>query len=99
MLSTASTTATAEKTTPGTPTKAGNLATVRTSGTKGTPAAAEMLTTSGTHSKAGTEATTMQRVAEMPETVLMPTTREFSQKIAKKSSERQNFTKKYKEKE
>jgi hypothetical protein len=101
MPSTVNTTATAEKTTPGTPTKAGSLATVRTLGTKGTPAAAEMLATSGTHSKAGTEATAMmqastamQRVAEIPETVLMPTTLEFSQKITKKSSEWRNFTKK-----
>ncbi len=69
--------------------------TVRTSGTKGTPAAAEMLATSGTHSKAGTEATAMmqastgmQRVAEMPETVLMPTNHEFSQKIAKKAKKK-----------
>jgi len=65
-----------------------------------------MLATSGTHSKAGTEATAMmqastamQRVPEMSETVLMPTTLEFSQKITKKSSEWRNFTKKYKEKE
>jgi hypothetical protein len=34
--------------------------TVRTSGTKGTPAAAEMLATSGTHSLAGTQATAKQ---------------------------------------
>jgi hypothetical protein len=35
-------------TTPGAPTKAGNPTTVRTSGTKGTPGAAEMLATLGT---------------------------------------------------
>jgi len=38
---------------------------------------AEMLTTSGIQSLAGAQATT--RAAEMPETVLTPTTREFSQ--------------------
>jgi hypothetical protein len=54
-LWTAGTTATAEtpatagmKTKPGTPTTEGNPATVRTSGSKGAPAAAEMLATSGT---------------------------------------------------
>ncbi len=86
--------------------KAGNLATVRTSETKGTPAAAEMLATSGTHSLAGAQATAMMqattatpREAEMPETVLTATTREFLKKFVKNSSEQQNFTKKYKEKE
>jgi hypothetical protein len=58
------------------------MATVRTSRTKGTPAAAEMLATSGTHSLATamTQATAATpRSAEMPETVLMPTTRKFLQ--------------------
>ncbi len=49
MTATAGMKATAEKTTPVTPTKAGNPAT----------AEAEMLATSCTHSKAGTEATAM----------------------------------------
>jgi len=39
------------------------------------------------------------KTAEMPETVLVPTTSEFSQKFVKNSSEQQNFVKKYKEKE
>ncbi len=50
-----------------------------------------MLATSGTHSLAGAQATAMtqartatSKAAEMPETVLMPTTREFSQKFAQK---------------
>jgi hypothetical protein len=67
--------ATAEKTTtPGTPTKAGNPATVRTSAAKGMPAAAKMLATSGTHSLAGALTTAIMqettRAAEKPETVL-----------------------------
>ncbi len=81
---------TAERlTTPGTPTKAGNPAKIRTSGSKGMPAAAKLLATSGTHPLAGgqapamMQATTMTpRPADMSETVLMPTTREFSQKDA-----------------
>jgi hypothetical protein len=63
---------------------------VRTSGTKGTPAAAEMLATSGTYSLACVQATAIKqattakpRAAEMPETVQTPTTREFSQKFVK----------------
>jgi hypothetical protein len=48
--------ATAEKpTTPGTAAKARNLVTFRTSGAKGTPAAAEMLATLGSQSIAGTQ--------------------------------------------
>jgi hypothetical protein len=39
------------------------------------------------------------RAAEMPETVLTPTTREFLQKFAKNSSKWQNFVKKCQEKE
>ncbi len=35
--------------------------------------------------------------AEMPKTVLSPTPREFSSKLAKKSPEGQKFVKKYKE--
>jgi hypothetical protein len=35
----------------------------------------------------------------MPETVLAPITREFSQKFVKNSSDQQNFVKKYKESE
>ncbi len=110
--STAGTTATAETpatawikatagkpTTPGTPTKAGNQAIVRTSETKGTPAAAEMLATSDRHSIAGVQATTATpRAAEMPETVLTPTIREFSQKFSENSSERRNFMQKIQEK-
>jgi hypothetical protein len=42
--------------------------------------------------------TAKPRAAEMPETVLRPTTREFSQKFVKNSSEQQNIVKKYKEK-
>ncbi len=46
-----------------------------------------------------TQATTGRpRAAEMPETVLIPTICDFLHKFAKKSSERQNFVKKYKEK-
>jgi hypothetical protein len=48
-----------------------------------------MLATSGTHSLAGAQATAMtqattatEKAAEMPETVLKPTTREFFQKFA-----------------
>jgi hypothetical protein len=41
----------------------------------------------------------MPRAAEMSETVLTPTTPEFSQKFAKHSSEWRNFVKKLKEKE
>jgi hypothetical protein len=42
-----------------------------------------------------TQATTSTpRAAEMPETVLMPTPREFLQKFAKNSPELQNFVKK-----
>jgi hypothetical protein len=42
-----------------------------------------------------TQATTATpRAAEMPETELTPTTREFSQKFAKNSSELRNFVKK-----
>jgi hypothetical protein len=42
-----------------------------------------------------TQATTSTpRAAEMPETVLMPTPREFLQKFAKNQSELQNFVKK-----
>ncbi len=43
--------------------------------------------------------TAMPRATEMPETVLKPTTHEFSQKFAKNMSEWQNFVTKYKEKE
>jgi hypothetical protein len=53
----------------------------------------------GKLAKAKTQATTATpRAAEMPETVLMPTAHEFSQKFAKNSSERRNYVKKYKEK-
>jgi hypothetical protein len=69
------------------------------------PAAAELLATSGRHSLACAQATRMPqettatpRAGEMSETVLTPTTSEFSQKFAKNSSERQNFEKKYQEK-
>ncbi len=54
-----------------------------------------MLASAGTQSPAGTEATTMTEAttvkptaAEMPETVLKPTPREFSGKFAKNSSQR-----------
>jgi hypothetical protein len=64
-----------------------------------------MLAASGTHLLAGAQATAMTqgtagtpRAAEMPETVLTLTTHEFLQKLAKNSSERRNFVKKYKEK-
>ncbi len=54
----------------------------------------------GTTGSAITQAkTATPRAAEMLETVLTPATHEFSQKLAKNSSERQNFVKKYKEKE
>jgi hypothetical protein len=43
--------------------------------------------------------TAMPSATEMPETVLKPTTREFSQKFAKNLSEWRSFVKKYKEKE
>jgi hypothetical protein len=43
--------------------------------------------------------TATPRAAEMLDTALMLTTREFFQKFVKNSSERRNFTKKYKEKE
>jgi hypothetical protein len=43
--------------------------------------------------------TATPRAAEMPETVLTPTTREFLQKFPKNLSERRNFVKKYIEKE
>jgi hypothetical protein len=43
-----------------------------------------------------TQATTAtQKAAEMPDTVLTPTTRKFSQKFTKNSSQHQKFEKKY----
>jgi hypothetical protein len=87
--------ATAEKpTTPGTAEKAGNLVTVRTSGAKGTPAAAEMSATLGSQSIAGTQEIAITqatiatpKAAEMPNTVPTPTNREFSHKFAINSPE------------
>jgi hypothetical protein len=54
-----------------------------------------MASTSVTHSLAGAQATAMMQAT----TVLTAKTCAFSQKFAKNLSERQNFVKKYKEKE
>jgi hypothetical protein len=64
-----------------------------------------MLATSGTHSLAGMQATAMMqattttpRAAEMPETLLTPTTSDFRRNSQKNSSERQKFHEKIRKK-
>jgi hypothetical protein len=63
----------------------------------GTPRSAGRIATAKTSSTAGRpEIARMKGTAEMPKTILTPTTHNFSQKFAKKSSERRKFGEKIK---